>query len=39
MKGIKDEMFDNPSRPLFTEETARKVLSRMNDEKLRDISN
>ncbi len=39
MKEIKDEMLDNPSRPLFSEETARKVLSRMKEEKLRDTSN
>ncbi len=34
MKEIKDEMLDNPSRPLFSEETARKVLSRMKEEEL-----
>ena len=39
MKEIKDEMLDNPSRPLFSEETARKVLSRMKEEELRDTIN
>lgn len=39
MKEVKDEMLDNPTRPLFSEETARKVLSRIKEEELIDTSN